>query len=158
MERDEFIKSLGFGMALVCAGSCFSACGSKGDDPKPGDKPDPDGDNPGGGGGGKTATVNLSSQLQAIGDQIVSNGVLFFRIADGNAASSFVATESVCPHQGGSLVWKQANSKVQCQLHFSEYSANGSVTQQPQAAGGSTRALKIYSTAVTGTTLTATIS
>ncbi len=152
MERDEFIKSLGFGMALVCAGSCLSACGGKGNDPKPDDKPDP---NPGG--GGNTASVNLSSQLMAVGDQVITGGVLFFRIAAGNAASSFVATESVCPHQGGGLVWKQAISKVQCQLHFSEYATNGSVTQQPQGTSGSTRTLKIYSTAVSGTTLTATI-
>ena len=152
MERDEFIKSLGFGMALVCAGSCLSACGGKGNDPKPDDKPDP---NPGG--DGNTASVNLSSQLMAIGDQVITGGVLFFRIAAGNTASSFVATESVCPHQGGGLVWKQAISKVQCQLHFAEYAASGSVTQQPQGTTGSTRTLKIYSIAVSGTTLTATI-
>ena len=162
MERDEFIKSLGFGMALVCAGSCLSACGGKADDPKPDDKPDPNpgggNPNPGGGGGGNTATVNLSSQLTNVGDQVISNGVLFFRIASGNLASAFVATESVCPHQGGGLVWKQGINKVQCQLHFSEYAANGSVTQQPQGASGTTRTLKIYSTTVTGTTLTATVS
>jgi len=153
MERNEFIKSLGFGMALVCAGSCLSACGSKGDDPKPDDKPDP---KPGG--GGNTASVNLSTQLMAIGDQVTTGGVLFFRIAAGNAAASFVATEAVCPHQGGNLMWKQGISKVQCQLHFAEYSSNGAVTQGPQGAAGSTRTLKIYSTAVSGTTLTATIS
>lgn len=161
MERDEFIKSLGFGMALVCAGSCLSACGGKGNDPKPDDKPNPNpgGGNPNpGGGGGNTASVNLSNQLMAIGDQVITGGVLFFRIAAGNTASSFVATESVCPHQGGGLVWKQGISKVQCQLHFSEYAANGSVTQQPQGTTGSTRTLKIYSTAISGTTLTATIT
>ena len=158
MERNEFIKSLGFGMALVCAGSCLSACGGKSDDPKPEDKPKPGDGDPEPGGGGKTASVNLSTQLMAIGDQVTTGGVLFFRIAAGNAVSSFVATEAVCPHQGGNLVWKQGISKVQCQLHFAEYSSNGAVTQGPQGAAGSTRTLKIYTTSVSGTTLTATIA
>jgi hypothetical protein len=35
MERNEFLKSLGLGVALVCTGSCLSGCGSKGDNPEP---------------------------------------------------------------------------------------------------------------------------
>ncbi|WP_316791744.1 ubiquinol-cytochrome c reductase iron-sulfur subunit [Pedobacter frigoris] len=155
MERDEFIKSLGFGLALVCTGSCLSGCGSKGNDPKPDPNPNP---NPNPGGNNNTASVNLASQLMAIGDQAIVNGVLFFRIATGNSTASFVATESVCPHQGGGLVWKQAQNRVQCQLHFSEYATNGTVIQGPQNTTGNTRTLKIYATAISGTTLTATIA
>lgn len=150
MERDEFLKSLGLGLALVCTGSCLSGCGKGGED---GPKPDP-----GPGPGGNTATVNLSNQLMAVGDQVTSNGVLFFRIAAGNAPASFVATEAICPHQGGSLLWKQAENKIQCQLHFSEYGTSGAVTQGPQGSPGTTRNLKIYTTAISGTTLTATIA
>lgn len=155
MERDEFIKSLGLGMALLCTGSCMSGCGGKGDTgtPDPGPKP------PGGGGGnGNTATIDLATQIMAIGDQITANGVLFFRIAAGNNAASIVATESICPHQGGGLVWKSALNKIQCQLHFSEYGTNGAVLQGPQNTTGSTRTLKIYNTAISGTKLTATIA
>lgn len=150
MEREEFIKSFGFGLALLCTGSCVSGCGGKDDTgtPDPGPKP---------GGGGNTATVDLATQLMAIGDQAVNNGVLFFRVAAGNNASSFVATESVCPHQGGNLVWKNADNKIQCQLHFSEYSTNGGILQGPQNSAGNTRTLKIYGTAISGTKLTATI-
>lgn len=154
MEREEFIKSLGLGLALVCTGSCFSGCGKSGND-GPEDKPDP---GPGGGGGNNTATVDLTTQLKAVGDQAKANGVLFFRVADGNAAAAFVATEAICPHQGGSLVWKQTDNKIQCQLHFSEYSTNGAVLQGPQGSSGNTRTLKIYSTAISGTKLTATIA
>ncbi|HKG08382.1 MAG TPA: Rieske 2Fe-2S domain-containing protein [Pedobacter sp.] len=158
MERDEFLKSLGFGLALVCTGSCMSGCGKGGDapeKPEPNPKPNPGGGG-GGGGGGNTITVDLANQLKAIGDQMVSSGVLIFRIAAGNTAAAFVATESLCPHQAGNLVWKQAINKVQCQLHFSEYSTGGAVLQGPQGSAGNTRALNIYSTAVTGTTLTVT--
>ncbi|WP_276088205.1 Rieske (2Fe-2S) protein [Pedobacter sp. JY14-1] len=156
MERDEFLRSLGFGLAMVCTGSCFSGCGKGSDGPeKPANNPPPSG---GGNNGGNnnTVSVDLSTQLKAIGDQVVSSGVLFFRIAAGDTAASFVATEAICPHQGGSLVWKQNISRVQCQLHQSEYSTTGSVLQGPQGTSGTTRALKVYSTAVTGTTLTAT--
>jgi cytochrome b6-f complex iron-sulfur subunit len=154
MEREEFIKSLGLGLALVCTGSCMSGCGGKGDTGTPDPGPNP----PGGGGGGNTATVDLASQLIAIGDQATANGVLFFRIAAGNVPASFVATESVCPHQGGSLVWKQALTRIQCQLHFSEYSTNGAILQGPQNTTGNTRTLKIYATAISGTKITATIA
>ncbi|WP_316817452.1 ubiquinol-cytochrome c reductase iron-sulfur subunit [Pedobacter nyackensis] len=150
MEREEFIKSLGLGLALLCTGSCISGCGGKGDTgtPDPGPKPP---------GGGSTATIDLATQLMTIGDQIIANGVLFFRIAAGNSTASIVATESICPHQGGNLVWKGASSKIQCQLHFSEYSSNGAVIQGPQNTTGTTRTLKVYSTALSGTKLTATI-
>jgi Rieske Fe-S protein len=155
MERDEFIKSLGLGVALLCTGSCMTGCGKGGG----ADTPDPGNTNPPpGGGGSSTATVDLSTQLMAIGDQATANGVLFFRVAAGNAPASFVATESVCPHQGGSLMWKQASSRIQCQLHSSEYSTAGAVLQGPQNSSGSTRALKIYTTAISGTKLTATIA
>src|SRR4051812_21876950 len=125
MERNEFIKSFGIGLALVCTGSCLSGCGKGGDGPETQKPPT----NPGGNGSGKP-TVDLSTQLLNIGDQVTTGGVLFFRTATGNTTSAIVATESVCPHQGGSLAWKQAISKIQCQLHFSEYTSGGAVTQE----------------------------
>lgn len=154
MERNEFIKSLGLGIALVCTGSCMSGCGgSKSDDPSP---------NPGGGGGGGTPSgtkvdVNLATQLMSVGSFLTSNGVLFVRLAAGNTTSSFVATQATCPHQGGTLNWIQASNLIQCSLHSSQYSAAGAVLAQP-SDGGTTSALKIYSTSITGTTLTATVS
>lgn len=152
MERNEFIKSLGLGIALVCTGSCLSSCGgSKSDDPGP---------NPGGGGGTPSGTkvdVNLATQLMSVGSFLTSNGVLFVRLAAGNATSSFVATQASCPHQGGSLNWVQASNLIQCSLHSSQYSSAGAVLAQP-SDGGTTSALKVYSTSITGNTLTATVS
>jgi len=156
MERDEFLKSLGLGLALVCTGSCMSGCGKGSDGPeKPPTNPPPGGG--GGGGGGNTAVIDLATQLKAIGDYTVAGGVLFYRIAAGDTPASFVATESLCPHQGGNLVWKQAANRVECQLHFSQYSTSGAVLQGPQGSAGNTRALKIYSTSVSAGKLTATI-
>ncbi|KQB99512.1 Rieske 2Fe-2S domain-containing protein [Pedobacter sp. Hv1] len=152
MERNEFIKSLGLGIALVCTGSCLSSCGgSKSNDPTP---------NPSGGGNVPTGTkvdVNLTTQLMTVGSFLTANGVLFVRLAAGNTTSSFVATQASCPHQGGSLNWMQASNLIQCSLHSAQYSSTGAILAQP-SDGGKTSALKIYSTSITGNTLTATVS
>lgn len=147
MERNEFIKSFGLGIALVCTGSCLSSCGGKGGDPEPA---------PGGGAGTKV-NVDLSSQLLTVGSFLSVGGVLFVRLAPGNATSSFTATQALCPHQGGTLNWIQASNVIQCSLHASKYTPTGVIVAQPND-GGTTSALKIYSTVITGNTLTATIS
>jgi Rieske Fe-S protein len=100
--------------------------------------------------------VDISSMAN-VGSQTTVNGVLFFRVAAGAAASSFVATEALCPHQGGTLTWQQNNNRIQCGTHQATYSAAGAVTGNPND-GGATRALKIYAVTLTGTTLTATKS
>lgn len=157
MERNEFIKSLGLGIALVCTGSCMTGCGSKGDDPAPNNG----GNGGGGGGGGGTAgtkvNVDLGSQLLTVGSFLASGGVLFIRTATGNSTSSFAATQALCPHQGGALNWVQASNYIQCSLHSSRYTTSGSILAQPND-GGTTSALKVYALEVSGTTLTATIS
>ncbi|MDN3585058.1 Rieske 2Fe-2S domain-containing protein [Pedobacter aquatilis] len=147
MERNEFIKSLGLGVALVCTGSCFAGCGSKSNDPQPNG---PSGVTPPAGG----ASVNLSTQLLTVGASIVVGGILFIRTATGNAATSFVATQAVCPHQGGSLGFIQASNYIQCNLHSARYTTGGAILAQPND-GGTTAALKVYSLSLDGTTLTA---
>lgn len=152
MERNEFIKSLGVGIALVCTGSCLSSCGGKKDDPTPG----------GGGGGGGPAVgtkvnVDLASQLATVGSFIALSGVLFVRLAAGNNVSSFAATQATCPHQGGALNWIAATNVIQCSLHASQYTSSGTVVKQPND-GGTTSSLKTYALSISGTTLTATVS
>ena len=150
MERNEFLKSLGLGVALVCTGSCLSSCGSKGSDPEP--------NKPGGGGPatGTTASVDLATQLLTVGASVVVSGILFIRTAAGNATSSFAATQATCPHQGGALNWIQASNFIQCSLHASRYTSTGTILAQPND-GGTTSALKVYPTTLSGNTLTATV-
>jgi len=148
MDREQFIKNLSLGLIAVCGASALGSCSKSTQTPSPANN-----------GSGSTVTVNLSTSLINIGDQVVINGsVLVFRIASGNTPSSFVATESLCPHQGGSLSWVPAKSYILCNLHASEYTNTGSIIQGPQNSGGSTRALKIYSAVVTGTNLVVTIA
>ena len=149
MERDEFIKSLGLGVAMVCTGACFSACGKKSDSPEPGKS------NGGGVPSGTTASVDLSTQLLTVGASITVNSILFIRTATANVSASFVATQAVCPHQGGALSFIQASNYIQCGLHSSRYTTSGSILAQPND-GGTTSALKVYPLTVSGNTLTAT--
>jgi cytochrome b6-f complex iron-sulfur subunit len=154
MERHEFLRSLGLGIAMVCGGACLSACGGSDDtstpnNPNPTPNPNP--------GTGNTVSIDIPSKLANVGDQTSMNGVLFFRMAAGNTPASFVATEALCPHQSGQLLWLNNQSKIQCQLHQAEYTSSGTVTQGPQNSSGSTRTLKIYATTISGNTITATV-
>ncbi|CAN5334102.1 hypothetical protein BH23BAC2_BH23BAC2_24620 [soil metagenome] len=151
MKRDEFLNTISRGLILVCAGSCAVAC-SSGDDgvvaPSPVTPPPSSG----------TKVSVALSRMPNVGDQVSSNGVLFFRISAGTTASSFIATEAVCPHQGGALVWRAADDRIQCQLHFAEYSTSGAVLQGPQNSSGGTRMLKVYNKVIEGGNLVATVS
>ena len=140
MERNEFIKSLGLSFALVCTGSCLTACGGKPDEAAPVET-------------GTKVTINIS-QLPTIGSVIRIEKVLFIRIATGDMASSFLATQEKCPHQGGVLNW--VNNQIQCAWHQAKFNINGAVVAPP-SDGGTTAALKVYPVAINGTSLTATI-
>lgn len=149
MKRGEFLISAGKGVILVCSGSCVLAGCSSGDD---GGTNQP----PGNGGGPTTVSVSLSS-LSDLGDQITKNRVLFFRIGEGNSTSDFVATEAVCPHQGGQLVWQQENNYIECQLHFSRYEPDGDTIRGPQNTTGGTRDLEVYPVSISDGNLIATV-
>ena len=153
MERHEFLKSLGLGVAIVCGGACLSACG--GDDASTPNNSNPTTTPPPV--TGNTVSIDIPSKLANVGDQSTMNGVLFFRIATGNTSASFVATEALCPHQSGQLRWLNSQNKIQCQLHQAEFTSGGAVTQGPQGTSGSARTLKIYATTISGNTITATV-
>lgn len=148
MKRGEFLVK---GVLLACSGACAMSACSSGDD---GGTTDPPG---GGGNGSNTVSVSLASFAE-IGDQVTKDGVLFFRIGEGNTSADFVATEAVCPHQGGQLVWVEAEGYIECQLHFSRYEEDGDVIRGPQGESGTTRDLKVYSTTVSDGNIIATKS
>lgn len=158
MNRKDFIFSVGKGVLIACSGSCLLASCSSSDDGM-GDMGGNTGSGGNGGSGGSSTTVNLTiGDIPDVGDQKRVNSVLFIRIATGNTADSFIATEAVCPHQGGQLVFKGAQNIIECQLHFATYELDGDTVQGPQNSAGSTRDLKIYATTLNDTTLTATVS
>ncbi|AVR45209.1 Rieske [Christiangramia fulva] len=143
MKRVEFIASVGKGLFLACSGACMLSSCSTGNDQLPAP---PTGD----------VSVDIT-KLSAVGDQIIKNSVLFFRISTGNSADSFVATQALCPHQGGRLVWVEQDNLIECVLHFAEFQKDGSVVQGPQGSSGNVRPLAVYPLSLTGDTLTASV-
>lgn len=131
MERQEFLKTLGISFAAVCVGSCISAFGKK-DEATP---------------SGTTVSANLSDLSTIGGKPLVVSGIAFFRIADGDSAASFIATQPLCTHQQGELVWKQNSNLIQCQRHSAQFTANGVNTSPPQG-GGTAPNLKTYAVTV----------
>lgn len=145
MERDEFLKSLGLGLALICTGGCLTGCSKKNDTVSPNTPA-----------AGTKVTVDLATQLLTVGSSYSNNGVLIVRLATGNATSSFVATQVSCPHEGATLNWVQSSNAIVCSLHSAQFTSTGAVTRQP-IGGGTVGALKTYGIAISGTTLTATV-
>jgi cytochrome b6-f complex iron-sulfur subunit len=140
MERKEFLSKLGIGFAAVCVGCGVAACGSsKSNDPKPDDNNND----------GELFTVNLGSELTAVGQSKVSNGVIVVRTAAGNSASSFTAVQVACTHQGTAINYNNAQGRFICPNHGSQFSTTGAVL-----VGPATAALKEYKVAVNGSTLT----
>jgi len=100
-------------------------------------------------GGSANFTVDLGTQLIAIGSSFASNGVLIARLAAGNTPASFVAVQQACTHQGTSINFVSSNHTFLCPNHGAEFSTTGA-----NVGGQSTSALKVYSISITGTIMT----
>ncbi|NDC76429.1 MAG: hypothetical protein EBZ67_00875 [Chitinophagia bacterium] len=146
MDRKDFLNSLTGGLAVTCVACMMEACSK--DTTTPGS---------GGSGGnnnpppGNTVllTVNLNNQLLSVNDFVAGNGVIVVRTATGNAASSFAAFSSVCPHAGGTVEFRPQSMSFNCPLHNSNFSISGAVTGGPAATGLTKKTVE-----VSGTTLT----
>lgn len=143
MEREEFLSKFGLGIAAVCVGGCLAACGkSDSGTPAPVVTPPP---------GGAALTANLATEIMAIGESKVGNGIILVRLAAGNDVASFTAVQRACTHQGNNINYNAAQGKFICPSHFSEFSTTGVVLKSPALTN-----LKRYTIAISGTTLTVT--
>jgi Rieske Fe-S protein len=148
MERHEFLSKFGIGLVAVCTGCSLVSCGGKGSNPGPatgGGTPAPPK------GSGNLFSIDLSTQLTAIGASMVQQGVILVRTAAGNTEASFTAVQVACTHQGTSINYNTAQGIFICPLHGSEFSKTGAVVQGPAALP-----LQEYTVLVNGDTLTVT--
>lgn len=137
MERKEFLKQ-----ALTLAGIAFipvviaeSCSKSKDTDP-----------------GGVNFTLDLNNAANAplnnVGGSVVSNGVIVIR----TGSATFSAFSSTCTHQGCTVGYDAAGSKIACPCHGGTYDpATGAVTGGPPPKG-----LAKYNATLSGNTLTVT--
>jgi len=142
MEREEFLSKFGLGIAAVCVGGCFAACGkSDSGTPTPTPTPAPP--------AGTKFTANLSTEIMAIGESKVASGIILVRIAARNEVASFTAVQVACTHQGTAIDYNAAKGVFVCPNHLSEFSTAGAVLKSPAITN-----LKKYTIEITGTTLT----
>ncbi len=142
MDRRKFISNLGTPVLTACA-VCLGACSKSDSSPSSGGTPPPS--------GSVNFTIDLNSQLTAVGSSLVQTGVIVVRLAAGNTPSSFTAVQVACTHQGTSINFNSGANKFICPLHGSQFSTNGTVTQGPAASN-----LKAYNINISGSVMTIT--
>lgn len=141
MERKEFINKISGGLALTCIACMMEACSK--------DDMSSNGNSNGGGNTSALITVNLSTELLAIGDFVSKMGIIVVRLANGNEVSSFTAFSNVCPHAGATVTFIKNTNSFNCSAHDSNFSVTGSVTSGPATTGLVKKMIE-----VSGTTLT----
>jgi cytochrome b6-f complex iron-sulfur subunit len=141
IQRRHFISNLSQVTTLVCAGSLLAACSKSSGSPS--------GSN--GGSNHPLITVDLATQLTAIGDSVKQGTVIVVRDADGDEASAFVALSLVCTHLGCTVDYNKASDEFLCPCHGSKYNGKGEVLLGPAAAP-----LEKLKVTVTGNVLTVT--
>lgn len=143
MERRKFIGSLSSPVFAACA-VCMAACSkSAGSSSTPGTTVTPPAN--------ANITVNLGSSLLTVGSSLVQDGVIIVRLAASNVPASFTAVQVACTHEGTSINFNASSNQFVCPNHGSMFTTAGAVTMGP-----ATRALKQYSIAVSGNTMTVT--
>ena len=158
VSRGEFMRSLGMSSAALMAFYCMGTLAScKGSDPDPIVTPPPTGGTTGltgnatAAGGAINFTVDLTnanySALKTVGSSVNVGEVIVF-----NANGVYKALSRICTHQGGNLSYRASNDLI-CNLHSAVYNSDGTPTSQP-IGGGVATAVKAYSTAVSGNSLT----
>jgi cytochrome b6-f complex iron-sulfur subunit len=149
-SRRQFIEKAGLATIMSTFGVAFftSCVSSEEPDPNP-VTPPPAGNQPTGiTVTGNSIQVNLSIQTRLA----TSGGWLLIGAAKtlvANLNGTFVALTSVCTHSGCADSWTFSNSRFTCTCHNSIFDTAGKVLQGPATAP-----LQVYSTNVSGTTLT----
>lgn len=147
MDRRKFISNLGTPVLTACA-VCLGACSKSDSSPSSGGTPPPS--------GSVNFTIDLNSQLTAVGSSLVQTGVIVVRLAAGNTPSSFTAVQVACTHQGTSIFYDTSANRFHCPNHGSNFSNSGTVINGPVNSAGSATNLKVYNIAISGSTMTIT--
>lgn len=129
MDRKDFLNKLSGGLALTCVSCMMAACSKEEDN--------------GGGGNSPTLTIDLNSQLGAVGDFVAASGIIVVRLAAGNQASSFKAFSNVCPHEAGTISYNKATTVFTCAKHGATFNQNGAVTGGPATSGMSAKVVTV---------------
>lgn len=147
-SRRQFLEKVGFVAVMGTFGiSFFTSCVST-EEPSDATPPQNSSSNDGITISGSTIQINLAVQTKLAssgGWLLVGAGKTLVANLDG----AFVAMTSVCTHSGCFDSWSFTNNRFTCTCHNSIFDTAGQVLQGP-----ATKALQVYTTSVSGTTLT----
>ncbi len=130
MDRSEFLKYIGTGTLIACAGCSLVSCG--GDDPGPSVDFTLD------------LTLSANAALQTTGGSFSKDGVIVARIS----GTEFTAVSRACTHQGTNVNYRSTQQDFLCPNHGSIFDKNGAVKNGPASSD-----LKKYNTELTGNNL-----
>ena len=116
MERRDFLSKLGVSTAMVCAGGLAGCTKSATVGPSQ---------------GSGTVSINLATQITAVGDYLTQNNITVIRLASGNVAASFVAVNNTCTHAGCTVSYQSPQQEFFCPCHGSIFDDHGNVLQGP---------------------------
>lgn len=129
MQRDEFIKLLGTGSLLACAG-CIDSVNSY---------PAPSGVD-----FNLDLTIGENTILQSPGGSLIKNGVIIVRQQTGE----FLVFSRSCTHQGASIRYQPSQNNFVCPRHYSYFDISGFPINGPAVF-----ALRKYKTELNGNNL-----
>lgn len=138
MDRNEFIRLMGSGVALMAMTTCFNACESKSEE-----NINPNNNGP------VDFTLDLSlsanAELNRNGGYIYVNDIIVARTQQG----TLVAVSKTCTHASCDVTFVGgAQNRFTCPCHGSQFSPQGAVLQGPAISP-----LKQYQTQLNGNLL-----
>ena len=144
MERKQFLRSLGAGAAFALTFPCLQGCSKDGENENGTIVVEPT---------GVDFTIDLNSAEAA---KLASNGGFILKnlvVVVKNLEGEFVAASQVCSHQAYDQVrFNSVDGGIFfCDVHGSRFDQNGQPLNQVDSKPA--RALKIYQTALTESTL-----
>ncbi len=134
MDRKDFLKAtLGICGLAVAPSALLQSC-KKNDSTAP-------------------TNVNLSldlstsaySTLNTVGGYVVTNGLIIFRLS----TSEIIALSASCTHEGCTVTYDAANTRLRCPCHNGIFNTSGGVVSGPPPS-----ALAKYTTSLSGNILT----
>lgn len=88
--------------------------------------------------------ASANTALLTNGGYIISNGIIVAR----TSAGAYIAVQRSCTHENYNLAYQAPNHRFYCVNHGATFTESGTVTSGPAR-----RALTVYNTQLTGTTL-----
>jgi len=102
----------------------------------------------------ETFTIDLTDDTYAA--LTVTGGFMIIqgKIIANTGSDIFVAVESICSHQGGTLTYSHSENVFRCPVHNAAFSYRGVVIELPAVEDPVVRAIKAYTVTKEGNILT----